>query len=182
MQELFKVHQDFPVNLKDCAKYFLDKVQILKDPNFTPSVLDVLKCPISNLDTYETRFLVDENEEFHICDIMNNRNNERPKWLKRLGPDIFKAILFVVPCNYFNVALENNPTENELRKSFDLFEDILKNRWFTRESIFFIFLNKQDILAEKIKEGIINLYLICDRPQTILKMFSFFYFNYLISK
>jgi guanine nucleotide-binding protein G(s) subunit alpha len=49
------------------------------------------------------------------------------------------------------VLWEDN-TQNRLRESLALFKNIWNNRWLKSISVI-LFLNKQDMLAEKIKEG-----------------------------
>ena len=50
------------------------------------------------------------------------------------------------------MVLREDPNQNRLRESLDLFKSIWNNRWLRTISVI-LFLNKQDLLAEKIRIG-----------------------------
>lgn len=52
----------------------------------------------------------------------------------------------------YNLVLWEDATQNRLKESLALFKNIWNNRWLKTISII-LFLNKQDMLAEKIKAG-----------------------------
>uniref|UniRef100_A0A023F635 Guanine nucleotide-binding protein G(s) subunit alpha n=5 Tax=Reduviidae TaxID=27479 RepID=A0A023F635_TRIIF len=134
--------------LIDCAKYFLDRVNIIKQPNYTPSEQDILRCRVLTSGIFETRFQV-EKVNFHMFDVGGQRD-ERRKWIQCFN-DV-TAIIFVTACSSYNMVLREDPTQNRLRESLDLFKSIWNNRWLRTISVI-LFLNKQDLLAEKIKAG-----------------------------
>lgn len=134
--------------LIDCAKYFLDKVHIIKQPNYTPTEQDILRCRVLTSGIFETRFQV-EKVNFHMFDVGGQRD-ERRKWIQCFN-DV-TAIIFVTACSSYNMVLREDPTQNRLRESLDLFKSIWNNRWLRTISVI-LFLNKQDLLAEKIKAG-----------------------------
>lgn len=134
--------------LIDCAKYFLDQVHIIKQPNYTPSEQDILRCRVLTSGIFETRFQVDK-VNFHMFDVGGQRD-ERRKWIQCFN-DV-TAIIFVTACSSYNMVLREDPTQNRLRESLDLFKSIWNNRWLRTISVI-LFLNKQDLLAEKIKAG-----------------------------
>ncbi|VVC32322.1 Hypothetical protein CINCED_3A018427 [Cinara cedri] len=134
--------------LIDCAKYFLDQVHIIKQPNYTPSEQDILRCRVLTSGIFETRFQV-EKVNFHMFDVGGQRD-ERRKWIQCFN-DV-TAIIFVTACSSYNMVLREDPTQNRLRESLDLFKSIWNNRWLRTISVI-LFLNKQDLLAEKIKAG-----------------------------
>ncbi|CAG9124628.1 unnamed protein product [Plutella xylostella] len=55
-------------------------------------------------------------------------------------------------CSSYNMVLREDPTQNRLRESLDLFKSIWNNRWLRTISVI-LFLNKQDLLAEKVLAG-----------------------------
>ncbi|XP_053962013.1 guanine nucleotide-binding protein G(s) subunit alpha isoform X4 [Anastrepha ludens] len=134
--------------LIDCAKYFLDRVSIIKKPDYTPSEQDILRCRVLTSGIFETRFQVDK-VNFHMFDVGGQRD-ERRKWIQCFN-DV-TAIIFVTACSSYNMVLREDPTQNRLRESLDLFKSIWNNRWLRTISVI-LFLNKQDLLAEKIKAG-----------------------------
>jgi guanine nucleotide-binding protein G(s) subunit alpha len=46
--------------LIDCAKYFLDQVSVIKQPNYTPTEQDILRCRVLTSGIFETLFQVDK--------------------------------------------------------------------------------------------------------------------------
>ncbi|PSN29625.1 Guanine nucleotide-binding protein G(s) subunit alpha [Blattella germanica] len=127
---------------------FLDKVHIIKQPNYTPTEQDILRCRVLTSGIFETRFQV-EKVNFHMFDVGGQRD-ERRKWIQCFN-DV-TAIIFVTACSSYNMVLREDPTQNRLRESLDLFKSIWNNRWLRTISVI-LFLNKQDLLAEKIKAG-----------------------------
>jgi len=134
--------------LIDCAKYFLDMVDKIKKPDYTPSEQDILRCRVLTSGIFETRFQVDK-VNFHMFDVGGQRE-ERRKWIQCFN-DV-TAIIFVTACSSYNMVLREDPNQNRLRESLELFKSIWNNRWLKTISII-LFLNKQDLLAEKIKGG-----------------------------
>jgi len=94
---------------------------------------------------FETRFQVDR-VNFHMFDVGGQRD-ERRKWIQCFN-DV-TAIIFVTACSSFNMVLREDSSQNRLRESLDLFKSIWNNRWLKNISVI-LFLNKQDLLAEKV--------------------------------
>lgn len=134
--------------LIDCAKYFLDQVDVVKQANYTPTEQDILRCRVLTSGIFETRFQVDK-VNFHMFDVGGQRD-ERRKWIQCFN-DV-TAIIFVTACSSYNMVLREDPTQNRLRESLDLFKSIWNNRWLRTISVI-LFLNKQDLLSEKILAG-----------------------------
>nr|CAD7608153.1 unnamed protein product [Timema genevievae] len=109
---------------------------------------DILRCRVLTSGIFETRFQV-EKVNFHMFDVGGQRD-ERRKWIQCFN-DV-TAIIFVTACSSYNMVLREDPTQNRLRESLDLFRSIWNNRWLRTISVI-LFLNKQDLLAEKIKAG-----------------------------
>lgn len=134
--------------LIDCAKYFLDRVNYIKRPDYTPNEQDILRCRVLTSGIFETKFQV-EKVNFHMFDVGGQRD-ERRKWIQCFN-DV-TAIIFVTACSSYNMVLREDPNQNRLRESLDLFKSIWNNRWLRTISVI-LFLNKQDLLAEKVKLG-----------------------------
>ena len=85
--------------LIDCAKYFLDKVDVIKDEeNFQPTEQDILRARVLTSGIFETKFRVDK-VKFHMFDVGGQRD-ERRKWIQCFN-DV-TAIIFVAASRYAN--------------------------------------------------------------------------------
>ncbi|XP_025115362.1 guanine nucleotide-binding protein G(s) subunit alpha [Pomacea canaliculata] len=146
VQQCFERSNEY--QLIDCAQYFLDRVHIVKQPDYTPTEQDILRCRVLTSGIFETKFTVDK-VNFHMFDVGGQRD-ERRKWIQCFN-DV-TAIIFVTACSGYNLVLREDPSQNRLRESLDLFRSIWNNRWLRTISVI-LFLNKQDLLAEKVKAG-----------------------------
>uniref|UniRef100_A0A915EU34 Guanine nucleotide-binding protein G(s) subunit alpha n=1 Tax=Ditylenchus dipsaci TaxID=166011 RepID=A0A915EU34_9BILA len=134
--------------LIDCAKYFLEKVADVRQTDYNPSEQDILRCRVMTTGIFETKFEV-EKVRFHMFDVGGQRD-ERRKWIQCFN-DV-TAIIFVCASSSYNLVLWEDSTQNRLKESLALFKNIWNNRWLKNISVI-LFLNKQDMLAEKIKAG-----------------------------
>lgn len=136
--------------LIDSAEYFMDseKLAQIEDPDYLPNDQDILRCRVLTSGIFETKFVVDR-VHFYMFDVGGQRI-ERRKWIQCFN-DV-TAIIFVVACSSFNMVIREDLYTNRLRESLDLFEQIWNNRWLRTVSII-LFLNKQDILREKVDNG-----------------------------
>ncbi|ODN05226.1 Guanine nucleotide-binding protein G(s) subunit alpha, partial [Orchesella cincta] len=109
---------------------------------------DILRCRVLTSGIFETRFQVDK-VNFHMFDVGGQRD-ERRKWIQCFN-DV-TAIIFVTACSSFNMVLREDASQNRLKESLELFKSIWNNRWLRTISVI-LFLNKQDLLKEKVKAG-----------------------------
>lgn len=107
---------------------------------------------------------------------VGGQRDERRKWIQCFN-DV-TAIIFVTAMSGYNLTLREDATQNRLKESLDLFKNLWNNRLvYEREKIFFsfqfelnwifnikfnrwlknistiLFLNKLDLLTEKIMAG-----------------------------
>ncbi|CAB1336251.1 unnamed protein product, partial [Coregonus sp. 'balchen'] len=125
------------VNQKDFEFTFLDKIDI-----------DLLRCRVLTSGIFETRFQVDK-VNFHMFDVGGQRD-ERRKWIQCFN-DV-TAIIFVVASSSYNMVIREDNQTNRLQEALNLFKNIWNNRWLRTISVI-LFLNKQDLLAEKVLAG-----------------------------
>lgn len=81
---------------------------------------------------------------------VGGQRGERRKWIQVF--DGISAVLFLVESSGFDTKIREDNETNRLEESLNLFQEVWSSR-FLRESGFIIFLNKQDILREKIERG-----------------------------
>ena len=146
VQECFERSNEY--QLIDCAKYFLDKVSTVRKEDFSPTEQDILRARVLTSGIFETKFRVDK-VKFHMFDVGGQRD-ERRKWIQCFN-DV-TAIIFVAASSSYNMVLREDNTQNRLREALDLFRSIWNNRWLRTISVI-LFLNKQDLLEDKIKSG-----------------------------
>jgi len=146
VQKCFERSHEY--QLIDCAKYFLDKVQDIRQPNYFPDDQDLLRCRVLTQGIFETKFQIDK-VNFHMFDVGGQRD-ERRKWIQCFN-DV-TAIIFVVASSSYNMNLREDNSQNRLDEAVNLFQTIWNNRWLKTISVI-LFLNKQDLLREKIDCG-----------------------------
>lgn len=143
VQECFERSNEY--QLIDCAQYFLDRTAEVRKKDYSPSNQDLLRCRVLTRGIIETRFQVDR-VNFHMFDVGGQRD-ERRKWIQCFN-DV-TAIIFVVACSSYNLMLREDQTQNRLRESLELFTGIWNNRFLKTISVI-LFLNKQDLLRDKV--------------------------------
>lgn len=72
---------------------------------------------------------------------------ERKTWIKTF--EGVTTVIFCVSLSEYDQCLLEEPTQNRLLESFQLFQSIVTSRWFVTTSIV-LFLNKKDIFQRKI--------------------------------
>lgn len=72
---------------------------------------------------------------------------ERKNWIRTF--EGVTTIIFCVSLSEYDQCLLEEPTQNRLLESFQLFQSIVTSRWFVNTSIV-LFLNKKDIFQRKI--------------------------------
>ena len=84
---------------------------------------------------------------FRFVDVGGQRS-QRQKWFQCF--ESVTSILFIVSSSEYDQVLLEDRTKNRLRESQNIFETIVNNRCFTEVS-YILFLNKTDLLEEKLK-------------------------------
>lgn len=139
-------------HLLDSAQYFLDRVSFIRKDDYLPNDQDILRCRVLTSGILETTF-EHKKVNFHVFDVGGQRE-ERKKWIQCFN-DV-TAIIFVVDISAYNMTLKEDERVNRLRESLELFRNTWVNRWLNHVSVI-LFLNKYDILAEKIQSGTCKL-------------------------
>merc|ERR1719273_1900008 len=118
--------------------------------DYLPSQEDLLHCRIHSTGVKSETFSMepDDSLQFRLLDVGGQRS-ERKKWVRCF--ENVTAVLYVVAISeYDQLCYEDNET-NRVLEALDLFEDIANSEWFADIDII-LFLNKRDLLKEKIKK------------------------------
>lgn len=114
--------------------------------NYTPSKLDILHARKATKGISEHQILI-KSIPFLFVDVGGQRS-QRQKWYQCFVG--ITSILFLAASSEFDQVLMEDRKTNRLQESCDIFETIINNKSFSNVSII-LFLNKMDLLQEKIK-------------------------------
>ncbi|XP_058232287.1 guanine nucleotide-binding protein subunit alpha-13b [Hemibagrus wyckioides] len=132
--------------LGESVKYFLDNLEKLGMPDYLPSQQDILLARRPTKGIHEYDFEI-KNVPFKMVDVGGQRS-ERRRWFECF--DSVTSILFLVSSSEFDQVLMEDRQTNRLTESLNIFGTIVNNRVFSNVSII-LFLNKTDLLEEKVK-------------------------------
>ncbi|KAG1772919.1 guanine nucleotide binding protein, alpha subunit [Suillus placidus] len=139
--------------LEDSAGFFLDSIDRLSVRDYEPTDEDVLRARLRTLDIQEHELIVDDETDapkWKIFDVGGSRT-QRHAWLPYF--DQVNAVIFLAPISCFDERLVEDPRVNRLEDSFILWKAICSSKLLSR-TILILFLNKMDILEEKIRHGV----------------------------
>lgn len=88
-------------------------------------------------------------QEFRMFDVGGQRD-QRNKWIQVF--EGIQAVLFLISCGDFDQCLREDSKQNRLTESLKLFSGVWHNRFLASAGII-VFLNKQDIMEQKILSG-----------------------------
>ncbi|XP_032822849.1 guanine nucleotide-binding protein subunit alpha-12-like isoform X2 [Petromyzon marinus] len=129
----------------ESLKFFLDNLERISEPLYTPSRQDILLARRATKGIVEHEFVI-HGVPFRMVDVGGQRS-ERHKWFQCF--EGVTSILFLASCSEFDQALAEDGATNRLRESMAVFDTIVNNRFFAGVSVV-LFLNKTDLLLEKI--------------------------------
>lgn len=86
----------------------------------------------------------------HLFTVKGQRKESMRKWLQHVS-DV-TAIIFVVDSSSYDMVSREDNVTNRLHEALHLFKIIWNYRWLLGSPVF-LFLNKQDLLAEKVLAG-----------------------------
>eukprot|EP01084_Bolivina_argentea_P127024 224736_1 len=129
--------------------YFLNKASVIFSPAFEPNQEDHLKCRIRTTGLIEANYMIND-VRFHIFDVGGQRN-ERKKWIQLF--EGVTAVIFVAALNHYCAVLFEDEGKNAMLESLQLFEEIANSKWFKKTEMI-LFLNKDDLFKERIRQGI----------------------------
>uniref|UniRef100_A0A3B4FEX2 Guanine nucleotide-binding protein subunit alpha n=1 Tax=Pundamilia nyererei TaxID=303518 RepID=A0A3B4FEX2_9CICH len=143
IQECYNRKREY--QLSDSAKYYLDDLDRISDTGYLPTQQDVLRVRVPTTGIIEYPFDL-EGVVFRMVDVGGQRS-ERRKWIHCF--ENVTSIMFLVALSEYDQALAESSNENRMEESMALFKTIISYKWFEESSII-LFLNKIDLLEEKI--------------------------------
>ncbi|XP_062999455.1 guanine nucleotide-binding protein subunit alpha-12 [Elgaria multicarinata webbii] len=139
--------------LGESVKYFLDNLDRIGQLNYFPSKQDILLARKATKGIVEHDFII-KKIPFKMVDVGGQRS-QRQKWFQCF--DGITSILFMVSSSEYDQVLMEDRRTNRLVESMNIFETIVNNKLFFNVSII-LFLNKMDLLVEKVKNVSIKKY------------------------
>ena len=150
VQHCMKQHEK--IHMTKSAVDFLQRVGELFDPDYVPSIQDILleRTPSTGIKEYMfTLKSGGRKYSFRMMDV-GGQKNERKKWIHAF--ERVNAVIFVAAISEFDQELEEEPGTNRLSGSVDLFQQVAKLEWFPpRDTSLILFLNKVDLFDSKIR-------------------------------
>ncbi|XP_050297802.1 G protein alpha q subunit-like [Anthonomus grandis grandis] len=143
VQECYDRRREY--QLTDSAKYYLSDLPRIRDPDYLPTEQDILRARAPTTGILEYPFDLDS-IIFRMVDVGGQRS-ERRKWIHCF--ENVTSIIFLVALSEYDQILFESENENRMEESKALFKTIICYPWFQNSSII-LFLNKKDLLEEKI--------------------------------
>ncbi|XP_021100732.1 guanine nucleotide-binding protein subunit alpha-15 isoform X2 [Heterocephalus glaber] len=140
-------------HLLDSAIYYLSHLERITEECYIPTAQDVLRSRMPTTGINEYCFSV-QKTNLRIVDV-GGQKSERKKWIHCFENVI--ALIYLASLSEYDQCLEENNQENRMKESLALFGTILELPWFKSTSVI-LFLNKTDILEEKISTSHLATY------------------------
>ncbi|KAM9516878.1 guanine nucleotide-binding protein subunit alpha-14-like [Salvelinus alpinus] len=131
--------------LSDSTKYYLSDLDRITAPSYLPTLQDILRVRVPTTGIIEYPFDL-KTVIFRLVDVGGQRS-ERRKWIHCF--ERVTSIIFLVALSEYDQVLYESANVNRLEESKALFTTIITYPWFQESSII-LFLNKTDLLEEKI--------------------------------
>lgn len=139
--------------LEGSSSYFFDKVHNYADDDYVCSDDDILKGRIKTTGITETNFNIN-GIKFKLLDAGGQRS-ERKKWI-HCFQDITCAC-FVLAVSEYDQMLFEDERVNRMYEAIMLFDSLVNSKWFANTP-FILFLNKVDLLGEKVRKSPVRKY------------------------
>jgi len=133
------------LQLIDSAEYFFNSVDRISDPDWIPTVQDILFSRTRTVGINEIAFKF-TGTQMRLVDVGGQRS-ERRKWIHCF--EEVTAIFFITAISEYDQVLREDETTNRMQESMNLFQEISNCDWFSQTPII-LFLNKSDLFKEKL--------------------------------
>uniref|UniRef100_A0A3Q1FDH8 Guanine nucleotide-binding protein subunit alpha n=1 Tax=Acanthochromis polyacanthus TaxID=80966 RepID=A0A3Q1FDH8_9TELE len=151
VQQCYDRRREF--QLSDSAKYYLSDLDRITAIGYIPTLQDILRVRVPTTGIIEYPFDLSK-VVFRMVDVGGQRS-ERKKWIHCF--ENVTSIIFLAALSEYDQVLYESENDNRLNESLALFKTILSYPWF-QESSTILFLNKTDLLEEKITQSHLATY------------------------
>ncbi|KAJ0013000.1 hypothetical protein NQD34_017334 [Periophthalmus magnuspinnatus] len=151
VQMCYERRREYQIN--DNAKYYLSDLDRITAPSYIPTVQDILRVRVSTTGIIEYPFDFLK-MTFRLVDVGGQRS-ERRKWIHCF--ENVTSVIFLTALSEYDQNLYEGENDNRLKESLALFSTVLSYPWF-QESSTILFLNKIDLLEEKIGQSHLHTY------------------------
>ncbi|KAL7025236.1 hypothetical protein ACKWTF_013406 [Chironomus riparius] len=151
IQECYERRREY--QLIDSAKYYLNDLERIEKDDYLPTEQDLLRARVPTTGIIEYKFKLD-NIYFRIVDVGGQRS-ERRKWIHCF--ENVTSIIFISALSEYDQVLFESSDVNRLEESMALFKTLITSNWFQESSVL-LFLNKKDLLHEKIMNSHLDDY------------------------
>ncbi|CAB3400989.1 unnamed protein product [Caenorhabditis bovis] len=149
IREFFRRYRAF-AGVPDNIFYFFGELPRILLPNYMPTDVDIVNMRVTTLGVHEICFDY-RKYVIRLIDVGGQRT-ERRKWIHFF--EGVTAVMFVASLACFDQFVEEEPKFssmiNKLTDSVELFKSVKQNN-FLHKSSFMLFLNKKDVLQEKLR-------------------------------
>ncbi|KAM6962702.1 guanine nucleotide-binding protein subunit alpha-14-like [Aplochiton taeniatus] len=139
--------------LLDSTEYYMTNLDRIAAPDYVPSAQDVLRVRFPTTGIHDYSFNV-KTITLRIVDV-GGQKSERRKWIHCF--ENVTSLIFLASLSEYDQVLEERETDNRMEESLALFYTTIHSPWFLGTSII-LFLNKTDILADKIQNSELQKY------------------------
>jgi len=139
------------INLPDSAEYCFEHIERMAQPEYVPTIQDILQARQRTTGIIETVFELDR-FTFTLIDVGGQRS-ERRKWIHCFQN--VTALLYCVALDEYDMKLIEDDQVNRMEEALRVFEEMI-NRDFFEKTHVILFLNKDDLFKKKIKKVDIN--------------------------
>ncbi|KAF5351835.1 hypothetical protein D9756_007480 [Leucocoprinus leucothites] len=140
--------------LEETPGFFLNDIDRILSPDYTPTDQDIVRARLRTTGVQEYRFTLDKGtgtaRDWVMYDVASIRTS-KAAWIPYF-PDI-TALIFLAPVSSFNERLLENPKINRLEDTFVLWKTVCSSKLLSNVQLI-LFMNKTDILARKLEQGI----------------------------
>ncbi|XP_041695422.2 guanine nucleotide-binding protein subunit alpha-11 [Coregonus clupeaformis] len=139
--------------LLDSTEYYMTNLDRISAPDYIPTAQDVLRVRFPTTGIHDYSFTV-KTITLRIVDV-GGQKSERRKWI-HCFQDV-TSLIFLASLSEYDQVLEERETDKRMDESLALFYTTIHSPWFLNTSII-LFLNKTDILADKIQASDLQKY------------------------